>query len=53
MISHKLGAYYAAESNPVVLSHAIYVYVLCLVPIFTSKSAKAVVVILDSSLGRL
>jgi hypothetical protein len=29
------------------------VYVLCIVPIFTSKSTKPVVVILDFSLGRL
>jgi hypothetical protein len=52
-IPHKLGAYYAIESNPVVLNQVICVYVLCLVSIFTSKSAKPVVVILDSSLGRL
>jgi hypothetical protein len=37
MISRKLGAYYAAESNPVVLDQVIFVYVLCLVPVLLSS----------------
>jgi hypothetical protein len=33
----QIGAYYAAESNPVVLNQVICVYVMCLVPILLSS----------------